>query len=103
MSIGLISSFESTSATFLLITAPFLTTVFVSLILTLPASIAAGIPACWSSPTIGPGLKLVGPFPTTMSSGAFSPAFAAIFVLVFSSALIQPERVVVREDQCRMP
>ena len=28
---------------------------------TLPFSIAAGKPACWSSPTIGPGLKLVVP------------------------------------------
>ncbi len=36
---------------------------------------------------MGPGLKLVGPFGTTISSGAISPGFAAIFVLVCSSSL----------------
>jgi len=86
-SIGLTSSLDKTSASLALITSPFRTTVLVSRIFTLPASIAAGIPACCSSPTIGPGLKLVGPFSTMISSGAFSPGFAAILVFVFSSFL----------------
>ncbi len=36
---------------------------------------------------MGPGLKEVGPFGTTISSGAVSPGFATILVFVFSSSL----------------
>src|SRR6266566_2859192 len=54
---------------------------------TLPRSIAAGMPAFWSSPTTGPGLKGVSPARTQRSSGATSPPRAGARVFVASSSL----------------
>src|SRR5437773_5177967 len=55
--------------------------------MTFPRSIAAGTPAFWSSPTIGPGLNGVSPSRTQMSSGARSPPRAGAFVFVASISL----------------
>ena len=57
------------------------------LITTLPRSIAAGTPAFWRSPTIGPGLNGVSPSRTQMSSGERSPPRAGAFVFVASISL----------------
>src|SRR5213080_3015993 len=54
---------------------------------TLPRSIAAGMPAFCSSPTIGPGLNGVSPARTHKSSGATSPPLAGARVFVPSSSL----------------
>src|SRR5256885_8053748 len=54
---------------------------------TLPRSIAAGMPAFWSSPTTGPGLKGVSPARTQRSSGATSPPRAGARVFLASSSL----------------
>src|SRR2546423_10603100 len=54
---------------------------------TLPRSVAAGMPAFGSSPTIGPGLNGVSPARTQRSSGATSPPRAGARVFVASSSL----------------
>ena len=84
---GCISSRASIVARLAGTVSPAFATVFVSLITTFPLSIAAGIPAFCSSPTIGPGGKDVGPFSTVISVGVIAPARIGAEDLLSSSIL----------------
>src|SRR3972149_2456640 len=84
-STGKISSFVSTGASSREIASPALTSTLSFLTTTFPWSMAAGTPAFWSSPTIGPGLKGRSSALIVTSSLAISPPFAGAFDFVASS------------------
>ncbi len=80
------------------ITPPAFTIVVSFFRTTFPFSIAAGNPACCSSPTIGPGLKLVVPAGTTMSAGRELAAPGGGRGAGLEELLIQGERVPLRGE-----
>ena len=61
-------------------TSPALTAMCFLRITIFPFSIAAGNPAFWKSPTIGPAGKAVGPASITISDVAISPPLAGACV-----------------------
>ena len=67
--------------------------------MTLPFSIAAGNPACWSSPTIGPGLKLVVPAGHDDVVGRELPASGGGGGAGLQELLVEGERVPFRREE----
>jgi len=65
-------------------TSPSLARVTFWLMTTFPPFMAAGMPAAWSLPTIGPGENEVSPASITMSLGARAPALMGMGFLPFS-------------------